>query len=110
MSCAARRGEDVCQHECAADGDSFDVVDVETLALGDVGPAQRNVFGAFAKAILFAECYCCLAVFVDDCGLVLNESQFLAELAKEDCFLSGCTQANKLGLGGVKNCVCVYYW
>lgn len=103
MSCAAGRGEDVCQHECAADRDCFDVVDVETLALGDVRPAQRDVLGPFAKAVLFAKSYGGLAVFVDDCGLVLNESQFLAELAEEDCFLSGGAEADKLGFSSVED-------
>lgn len=88
--CGAPWGsKDVGEHESAADGDCFDVVDVGPLALSDVAPAKRDVFGSFAEAVFFAEGDGGLAVFVNNSWLVLYEAELLAQLAEEDCFLCG---------------------
>ena len=56
LGCAAGEGEDVGQHEVAANGDGFDVVDVRSLTLSHVAPAEGDVLGALAEEVLFAEC------------------------------------------------------
>ena len=45
------------------------------------------MFASFPESIFFGEGHGSLAIFVDCCGAMLDEAEFLAEFAEENCFL-----------------------
>ena len=60
------------------------------------------MFASFPESIFFGEGHGSLAIFVDCCGAMLDEAEFLAEFTEENCFLRGSAKGDKLCLSSIE--------
>ena len=71
------------------------------LSFRDEGPAEGDVFGPVAEAILFRESNGSGAILIEGSGWCLSETQFVCKLAQIDCCLSSVGEGYNFALGAL---------